>query len=55
MQTLSAPTNPTASGSDSTDAIAFDTTIHRRKTRPVRVGAVTVGGGHPVVVQSMIN
>lgn len=26
----------------------------RRKTRPVRVGAVTVGGGHPVVVQSMI-
>jgi (E)-4-hydroxy-3-methylbut-2-enyl-diphosphate synthase len=33
----------------------FDTTIHRRKTRPVPVGAVTVGGGHPVVVQSMIN
>jgi (E)-4-hydroxy-3-methylbut-2-enyl-diphosphate synthase len=26
----------------------------RRKTRPVRVGAVTIGGGHPVVVQSMI-
>jgi (E)-4-hydroxy-3-methylbut-2-enyl-diphosphate synthase len=55
MQTLSAPTNPTASGSDSADAIAFDTTIHRRKTRPVRVGDVTIGGGHPVVVQSMIN
>jgi len=34
---------------------AFDTTIHRRKTRPVRVGDVTIGGGHPVVVQSMIN
>lgn len=34
---------------------AFDTTIHRRKTRPVKVGNVTIGGGHPVVVQSMIN
>ena len=55
MQTLSAPNNPTASGSDTADATAFDTTIHRRKTRPVRVGSVTIGGGHPVVVQSMIN
>mgnify|MGYP001167393820 CR=1 FL=1 len=27
----------------------------RRKTVPVRVGNVTVGGGHPVVVQSMTN
>ncbi len=26
----------------------------RRKSRPVRVGRVTIGGGHPVVVQSMI-
>ncbi|TAF50464.1 MAG: 4-hydroxy-3-methylbut-2-en-1-yl diphosphate synthase [Oscillatoriales cyanobacterium] len=52
---MSAPNNPTASGSDTADATAFDTTIHRRKTRPVRVGNVTVGGGHPVVVQSMIN
>ena len=34
---------------------AFDTTIHRRKTRPVKVGNVTIGGGYPVVVQSMIN
>ena len=34
---------------------ALDTTIHRRKTRPVPVGSVTIGGGHPVVVQSMIN
>ena len=33
----------------------FDTTIHRRKTRPVKVGDVTIGGGYPVVVQSMIN
>jgi (E)-4-hydroxy-3-methylbut-2-enyl-diphosphate synthase len=27
----------------------------RRKTRPVRVGPVTVGGGTPVIVQSMTN
>ncbi|HZP84798.1 MAG TPA: (E)-4-hydroxy-3-methylbut-2-enyl-diphosphate synthase [Chthonomonadaceae bacterium] len=26
----------------------------RRQTRPVRVGNVTIGGGHPIVVQSMI-
>ena len=32
-----------------------DTTIHRRKTRPVKVGDITIGGGYPVVVQSMIN
>ncbi|MGB0563860.1 MAG: (E)-4-hydroxy-3-methylbut-2-enyl-diphosphate synthase [Spirulinaceae cyanobacterium] len=32
-----------------------DTTIHRRKTRPVPVGSVTIGGNNPVVVQSMIN
>jgi len=30
------------------------TEFQRRKTRPVRVGNVTIGGGHPVVVQSMI-
>lgn len=29
--------------------------IQRRKTRPVRVGGVTVGGGAPVSVQSMTN
>ena len=29
--------------------------IVRRKTRPVQVGNITVGGGAPVVVQSMIN
>ncbi|MGQ9871029.1 (E)-4-hydroxy-3-methylbut-2-enyl-diphosphate synthase [Leptodesmis sp.] len=50
MQTLP---NPTLSASAS--AYATDGTIHRRKTRPVRVGDVIVGGGHPVVVQSMIN
>lgn len=49
MQTLDNP-NLTANNSP-----AFDTTIHRRKTRPVQVGNVTIGGGYPVVVQSMIN
>jgi (E)-4-hydroxy-3-methylbut-2-enyl-diphosphate synthase len=33
----------------------LDTTIHRRKTRSVKVGNITIGGGYPVVVQSMIN
>ncbi len=47
MQTLEQPNLNTNT--------AFDTTIHRRKTRPVKVGDVTIGGGYPVVVQSMIN
>ncbi|MFZ4640507.1 MAG: (E)-4-hydroxy-3-methylbut-2-enyl-diphosphate synthase [Nodosilinea sp.] len=52
MQTL--PTSiPQASSLASN--LAVDTAIHRRKTRPVAVGSVTIGGGHPVVVQSMIN
>ncbi len=38
-----------------TDTPAFDTTIHRRKTRGVKVGNITIGGNNPVVVQSMIN
>ena len=29
--------------------------IHRRRTRPVRVGGVVIGGGEPVVVQGMTN
>jgi (E)-4-hydroxy-3-methylbut-2-enyl-diphosphate synthase len=29
--------------------------VHRRSTTPVRVGTVTIGGGAPVVVQSMTN
>ncbi|WP_445244404.1 (E)-4-hydroxy-3-methylbut-2-enyl-diphosphate synthase [Microcoleus sp. OTE_8_concoct_300] len=49
MQTLPNPTK-TASSQP-----IFDTTIKRRKTRPVQVGSVTIGGGNPVVVQSMIN
>ncbi|MGL5875422.1 MAG: (E)-4-hydroxy-3-methylbut-2-enyl-diphosphate synthase [Xenococcaceae cyanobacterium] len=48
MQTLENPNNAATSA-------AFDTTIHRRKTRPVKVGDITIGGGYPVVVQSMIN
>lgn len=51
MQTLP---NPTQTASTSAP-VPFDTTIRRRKTRPVQVGNVTIGGGHPVVVQSMIN
>ena len=32
----------------------LDTSYQRRKTRAVRVGDVWMGGGHPVLVQSMI-
>lgn len=32
----------------------LDITYPRRKTTPCRVGPITIGGGHPVVVQSMI-
>jgi (E)-4-hydroxy-3-methylbut-2-enyl-diphosphate synthase len=35
--------------------LATDGTIHRRRTRPVAVGNVIIGGQNPVVVQSMIN
>ncbi|MEG4985639.1 (E)-4-hydroxy-3-methylbut-2-enyl-diphosphate synthase [Microcoleus sp. BR0-C5] len=49
MQTLPNPTK-----TPTTEPI-FDTTIKRRKTRPVKVGSVTIGGGNPIVVQSMIN
>jgi (E)-4-hydroxy-3-methylbut-2-enyl-diphosphate synthase len=41
-------------GATATDP-RFDTVIHRRPTRSVRVGDVWIGSGHPVVVQSMIN
>ncbi|MEB3227896.1 MAG: (E)-4-hydroxy-3-methylbut-2-enyl-diphosphate synthase [Synechocystis sp.] len=47
MTMLATPQAPIAS--------EFDTTIHRRRTRPVPVGNVMIGGGNPVVVQSMIN
>ena len=52
MQTL---TNPPLAETQTAPVANIDTTIHRRQTRPVAVGNVTIGGGHPVVVQSMIN
>ena len=57
MQTLSSPpaANPKPTTTSTSADAVFDTTIHRRKTRPVKVGDITIGGGHPVVVQSMIN
>jgi len=51
MQTLPNPATATTSSGE----LSTDTTIHRRQTRPIQVGNVTIGGGHPVVVQSMIN
>lgn len=50
MQTLSTPVKETDERST-----PVSTSIIRRKTRPVHVGDVIIGGGHPVVVQSMIN
>lgn len=49
MQTLPSPPSPT------TPRYSTDTSIPRRKTRPVPVGSITIGGEHPVAVQSMIN
>ncbi|MEM1310235.1 MAG: (E)-4-hydroxy-3-methylbut-2-enyl-diphosphate synthase [Cyanobacteria bacterium P01_H01_bin.153] len=57
MQTLPSPplSAPVDSVVDTAVDTAFDTTIRRRKTRPVPVGNITIGGGAPVIVQSMIN
>ncbi|MGB7084310.1 MAG: (E)-4-hydroxy-3-methylbut-2-enyl-diphosphate synthase [Phormidesmis sp.] len=57
MQTLSTPPQTTRSepAQAASSEASFEATITRRKTRPVKVGEVTIGGGHPVVVQSMIN
>lgn len=55
MQTLPNPVSSTAPSSGSCIQVSTDPVIYRRKTRPVRVGDITIGGGHPVVVQSMIN
>ncbi|MDJ0695771.1 flavodoxin-dependent (E)-4-hydroxy-3-methylbut-2-enyl-diphosphate synthase, partial [Mastigocoleus sp. MO_188.B34] len=52
MQTLA---TPTTTSNNTFNQPNIDTTIKRRKTRPVKVGDVTIGGSHPVVVQSMIN
>lgn len=51
MQTLPTP----ATSSTATSQASVDTTIHRRRTRPVKVGNITLGSSFPVVVQSMIN
>ena len=51
MQTLPNPTTSKAAYSQ----MSTDGNIQRRKTRPVQVASVTIGGGYPVVVQSMIN
>jgi (E)-4-hydroxy-3-methylbut-2-enyl-diphosphate synthase len=53
MQTLPSPPATTTPNS----SIYFATTgsTPRRQTRPVPVGSITIGGGHPVAVQSMIN
>lgn len=51
MQTLPSPSTRSAA----TPQSSTDTSIQRRKTRPVPVGSITIGGGHPVAVQSMIN
>jgi len=53
MQTLSNPVIPTTESSYL--GLPTDGSIHRRKTRPVPVGSITIGGSHPVAVQSMIN
>ncbi len=54
MQTLSTPPSPVPASTPAALA-PFDSAIHRRKTRPVPIGSITIGGGHPVAVQSMIN
>ena len=50
MQTLPSPLTAATPLTATTD-----TTIQRRKTRSVPVGSITIGGQHPVAVQSMIN
>ena len=52
MQTM---TNPAATPGLPNPLTYTETSLPRRKTRPVPVGDITIGGGHPVVVQSMIN
>ncbi|AFY72348.1 1-hydroxy-2-methyl-2-(E)-butenyl 4-diphosphate synthase [Synechococcus sp. PCC 7502] len=55
MQTLSINT-PQIDLKNSTEINdQYSGAITRRKTRPVKVGSVTIGGNNPVVVQSMIN
>jgi (E)-4-hydroxy-3-methylbut-2-enyl-diphosphate synthase len=51
MQTLPTPIASATSNSQ----YSTDPTIHRRKTRSVPVGSISIGSDHPVAVQSMIN
>ena len=55
MQTLSASPTSTAQPERNPAVEEFPTTITRRKTRSVKVGDISIGSSHPVVVQSMIN
>jgi len=59
MQTLSTPPaavpSATLDHNTSLESGPIETTLVRRKTRAVSVGDVIIGGGNPVVVQSMIN
>lgn len=51
MQTMSTPVNTGLPN----PLMHTDTSLPRRKTRAVAVGNIIIGGGYPVVVQSMIN
>ncbi|HAN46300.1 MAG TPA: 4-hydroxy-3-methylbut-2-en-1-yl diphosphate synthase [Cyanobacteria bacterium UBA8156] len=53
MQTLEK--TPEINPAIASEVAEFSGAIARRPTRPVRVGRITIGGGAPVVVQSMIN
>jgi (E)-4-hydroxy-3-methylbut-2-enyl-diphosphate synthase len=54
MQTLPS-LHSNSSITEAHNPLCTDGVIQRRRTRPVQVGSVTIGGHHPVVVQSMIN
>ena len=45
----------TLSDTDWSQDPRFDTVIHRRKTRSVRVRDIWIGSEHPVVVLSLIH
>lgn len=55
MQTLPNPISNSIASATPTSQFLTDTTIHRRKTRSVPVGSISIGSEHPVAVQSMIN
>jgi (E)-4-hydroxy-3-methylbut-2-enyl-diphosphate synthase len=55
MQTLPNPVTANPATAQPVTNQPVETGIRRRATRPVKVGDITIGGGAPVVVQSMIN